>query len=73
MGGPPALGLGVGLTTPHRINISLLRNVKKSLGLGRIRMDLRETGWGGIEWTDLARDRDQRRDLVSTVMNLRVP
>jgi hypothetical protein len=30
------------------------------------------TGWGGVEWIDLAQDRDQWRVLVNTVMNLRV-
>jgi hypothetical protein len=30
-----------------------------------IKMDLRETGWGGMDWPDLARDREQWR-----VMNL---
>jgi hypothetical protein len=24
-----------------------------------IKMDLRETGWGGVDWTDMAHDRDQ--------------
>jgi hypothetical protein len=38
-----------------------------------IRMDLREIGWGGMDWIDLAQDRDQWRALVKTVMNLRVP
>jgi hypothetical protein len=38
-----------------------------------IRMDVREIGWGGMDWIDLARDRDQWRALVNTVMNLRVP
>jgi hypothetical protein len=38
-----------------------------------IKMDLRETGWNGIDWTDLAQDRDQWRALVNAVMNLRVP
>jgi hypothetical protein len=36
-------------------------------------MDLRETGWGGMSWTDLAQDRDQRRALVNRIMNLKVP
>jgi hypothetical protein len=38
-----------------------------------IRIDLREIGWGGMDWIDLAQDRDQWRALVNTVMNLRVP
>jgi hypothetical protein len=36
-------------------------------------MDLRETGWGGMDWIDLAQDRDRWRALVNTVMNLWVP
>jgi hypothetical protein len=38
-----------------------------------IKMDLRETEWGGMGWIDLAQDRDQWRVLVNTVMNLQVP
>jgi hypothetical protein len=38
-----------------------------------IKIDLREIGWGGMDWTDLAQDRDRWRALVNTVMNLRVP
>jgi hypothetical protein len=37
-----------------------------------IRMDLRETGWGSVEWTQLAEDRDRLRAVVNMVMNLRV-
>jgi hypothetical protein len=38
-----------------------------------IKMYLREIGWGGIHWIDVALDRDQWRALVNTVMNLWVP
>jgi hypothetical protein len=37
-----------------------------------ITMDLREIGWDGMGWIDLAQDRDQWMALVSTVMNLQV-
>jgi hypothetical protein len=36
-------------------------------------MDLREIGWDGMDWIDLAKDRDQWRAPVNTVMRLRVP
>jgi hypothetical protein len=38
-----------------------------------IKKDLREIGWDGMDWIDLAQDRDQCRALVNRVMNLRVP
>jgi hypothetical protein len=38
-----------------------------------IKLDLRMKDWGGMEWIDLAQDRDQLRALVNRVMNLRVP
>jgi hypothetical protein len=41
--------------------------------MANIKMDLREIGWGGMDWLDLAQDRDHWRALVNTVMNLRVP
>jgi hypothetical protein len=41
--------------------------------LNNIKMDLREIGWDGMDWIDLAQNRDQWRALVSTEMNLRVP
>jgi hypothetical protein len=37
-----------------------------------IRMDLRELGLGGVDWIQLAQDRDRWRAVVSAVMNLRV-
>jgi hypothetical protein len=36
-------------------------------------MDLKEVGWGGMDWIDLALDRDRWWVLVSVVMNLWVP
>jgi hypothetical protein len=30
-------------------------------------------GWGGMDWIDLAQNRDQWKDFVNTVMNPRVP
>jgi hypothetical protein len=33
-------------------------------------MDLREIGWNGVNWTDMAHDMDQWRALVNTVLNL---
>jgi hypothetical protein len=36
-------------------------------------MDLREIGWGCMDWINLAQDKDQWRALVITVMNLRIP
>jgi hypothetical protein len=51
--------------------------VKRPLGRTRhmdsIKMDLREIGWDGVDWIDMAQDRDQWRALVNTVLNLRVP
>jgi hypothetical protein len=37
-----------------------------------IRMDLRETGLGGVDCIRLSQDRDRWRAVVSAVMNLRV-
>ena len=38
-----------------------------------IKMDLQEVRCGGMDWMDLARDRDRWRELVTALMNLRVP
>jgi hypothetical protein len=36
------------------------------------KMDFREIGWDGIEWIDLAQDREKWRALVNAVINLQV-
>jgi hypothetical protein len=36
-------------------------------------MDFGEVGWDGVDWIDLAQDRDRWRAYVNVVMNLRVP
>jgi hypothetical protein len=53
--------------------------VKEPLGKPRrrwednIKIDLQEVAWGGMDWIDMAQDRDRWRALVSAVMNLWVP
>jgi hypothetical protein len=44
----------------------------RSRWVDNIKMNLREIGWSGMNWIDMAQDREQRRALVNTVMNLRV-
>jgi hypothetical protein len=41
--------------------------------VNNIKMDLREKGWGGLDWIDLALVRDHWGALVNTVMNIQVP
>jgi hypothetical protein len=38
-----------------------------------IKVDLREIGWDGMDWINLAENRDQWRALVNTALNFLVP
>jgi hypothetical protein len=42
----------------------------RSRCVDNIKMDLRVIGWGGMDWIDLAQDRDQWRALMNTIMNV---
>jgi hypothetical protein len=41
--------------------------------MNNIKIDPRETEWDGMDWIDLAQDRDQWRALVNTMIKLEVP
>jgi hypothetical protein len=62
----------------HTIFVGKLE-VKRPCGRSRrrwednIRMNLWKIWWQGVDWIDLAQDREQWRALVNTVINLRVP
>ena len=59
----------------------LVRKPEGKKGLGRLRrrlednikMDLKEVSCGGMDWIELAQDRDRWRALLNGVMSLKAP
>jgi hypothetical protein len=62
----------------YRILVGKLEG-KKPLGRPRrwwmdnVELNLREIGWDGMDWIDVAQNRDHLRSLVNTAMNLLIP
>jgi hypothetical protein len=60
---------------------TLVREPERKRPLGRprrrweynIKIDVREIEWNGMDWFDVAQNRDQWRALMNTAMNLWVP
>jgi hypothetical protein len=55
------------------LNNKQFLNLLKSRWVDNVKTDLTEIGWDGMDWIELAQDRNQWRALVNMVMNLRVP
>jgi hypothetical protein len=58
---------------PYLEAVSSILNLRTSNTVVTIDPPIRETGWNGMDWIDLAQDRDQWTFVVNTVMNRRVP
>jgi len=74
-------GLVARMGKRRSVHRTLVGKPEGKISLGRyrhrwednIKIDLKEVGCGGMNWIDLAQDRDRWRALVNTVMNLQGP
>jgi hypothetical protein len=55
----------------NKINEPAIHNKNKNIET--YKMNLKEIGWGAMDWMDRGQDRDMWRALEYTVVNLRVP
>jgi hypothetical protein len=60
-----------------RININVCKDINTNLNKyqNNSKMDLivREIRWDGVDWIDMAQDRDKWRALVNMILNIQVP
>jgi hypothetical protein len=63
----------MGEMNAYRISVGMPEGRPRRRLVDNIKIDLKEIGWDGMDWIDLAQDSDQLRPLVNTVLNLRVP
>jgi hypothetical protein len=45
----------------------------RRMWVDNMKTDIREIEWDGVDWIDMAQDRDQWRAIVNTILDLRVP
>ena len=59
--------------TVGRLDVKIPLGRPRRIWEDNIKMDLQEAGWTGMDWIDLAQNRDKWRAVVNAVMNLRAP